>query len=97
MVNRLAPYKDPDFIHFMRDWFEKNYANDAHVPGHVVTALELYQNYHEYTTPSWLYEYRLEFPRFLKVLRACRITDIGGRWQRLDYVTPTERQIRRTR
>ena len=84
MANKLAHYKDPEFISFMREWFQAEFNGDWHKPNYAIHSLEVYQRYHEYTTPTELYDKRVDYARFVKCLRASGIIDIGGRWRMLD-------------
>jgi len=84
MANKLAHYKDPEFIAFMREWFQAEFNGDWHKPNEAVYTLDLYQKYHEYTTPAELYDKRVDYALFVKCLRASGIIDIGGRWRLLE-------------
>lgn len=84
MANKLAQYKDPEFIAFMRDWFKSDFGTDWHIPNKAIHSVELYQKYHEYTSLPDYYSYRVDYSRFIKCLRASGIIDIGGRWRLLD-------------
>jgi len=84
MANKLAHYKDPEFIAFMRGWFEGEFNGDFHKPNQAVHSVEVYQRYHEYTTKDKFYDKRVDYARFVKCLRASGIIDIGGRWHMVD-------------
>ena len=96
MTNRLAPYKDPVYIEGVREWFGEVWGGDAYIPHQPVPLEVLWHSYYEWCVPTTRAHLRLEYSRWLKVVRTAGVTDIGGRWQVLD-TTPTDSQLRRTR
>lgn len=80
MPNRLAPYKDPDILQFVREWFQTTHHNDYYQPGIVLTLDDLYDEYYQHCTPQVYNRYRLNQPQFEKVAHTAGIWDLGGRF-----------------
>lgn len=90
MANKLAAYKNPDTLQFVRSALEPFLSDPPTVHP---TLADLYQHYHEYTTPPEYDRYRMDGATFAKCVVACRIVDTGGGFRYVDSYKPARSAI----
>lgn len=95
MSNKLARYKDEKVLTFISEWFKDIHQNDFYELGKYKVLEDLYQSYHEFTTPMSYVEYRMDMSTFAKCLIACKILDIGGRFRYAPDYQPAPSAITR--
>lgn len=95
MSNKVARYKDEKTLQFISEWFKDIHDNDFYFSGQFVGLLDLYQTYHEFTTPQAYADYRMDASTFAKCLVACKILDIGGRFRYAPDYEPAPSAITR--
>jgi hypothetical protein len=93
--NSYAPYKNPDILAVVSQWFEETYGTTAHKENGFLTVHDLYQSYSEYTLDPKYLHYRLNVNEFAKCIVACKILDIGGRFRYAPSYVPTVSAITR--
>lgn len=95
MPNKLAPYKNPEILELVFQWFETTYGNEAISPSGFLTIEDLYQNFSEYTVDPKYVHQRLNINEFAKCIVACKILDIGGRFRYEPSYEPARSAITR--
>lgn len=95
MAGKIAAYDTPRTKEVVAQWFEEKHDNEFRLDDRLATIADLFQSFHEYTTPIvYTYE-RMDVSTFAKCLVACKIIDVGGWWvYRPDY-TPLRYEITR--
>lgn len=83
MANKLAPYKNPEILQFIRAWFKDEHDNDLFEPGIILTTDDLYDAYYGFCVPQVYNRFRLNQAQFEKTAYAAGIWDLGGRFQQV--------------
>jgi len=98
MTNKLAPYKNPQIMARVEEWWADAYpTNTTYSAGEFIDVIDLYKQYlsyveHDATTDAWL-----DPNQFAKCLIAAKICDIGGYFEKLPNWEPKEYELRRAR
>lgn len=66
MANKVAAYRNEEILDFISKWFSTEFDNGLSREGEFVTVADLYQYYHEFTTPADLVRFRMDI-HFRKV------------------------------
>lgn len=94
-MNRLAPYKNPEILALVSEWFEATYGTEASRENGFLTVQDLYQSFSEYTLDPRYINQRLNASEFAKCVVACKILDIGGRFRLTPHYQPAVSAITR--
>lgn len=95
MPGRLAPYKNPEVLEVVSQWFKETYGETAQKRNKVLIVYDLYQSYCEYTIRPEYTHQRLNASEFAKCIVACKILDIGGVFQHRPTYEPAVSAVTR--
>lgn len=95
MPNTLAVYRNPDILALVSKWFEETYGETASKDNGFLTVRDLYQSFSEYTIDPKYVDVRLNVNEFAKVIVACKILDIGGRFRYMPEYEPAVSAVTR--
>ena len=95
MPNKLAPYKNPETLALVSQWFKETYGDTAGKKDGWLTVADLYQSFSEYTVDPRYIHQRLNVNEFAKCIVACKILDIGGRFRYVPSYRPAPSAVTR--
>lgn len=94
MTNRPAPYRNPEIIEMIVNWWEDCYPNNR---AESVDVNDLYVSYVTHTEMEVLSSYFIDRNQFAKCLVAAKIANYDNRWAKLPTWNPKEYELRRAK
>ena len=95
MSNTLAVYRNPEILELVSTWFQETYGEVAYTKNGFMSVRDLYQSFCDYTINPQFADRRLNLNEFAKVIVACKILDIGGRFKYVPTYEPAPSAITR--